>query len=260
MRYLFDQHEKVQRFLGNRDGLHRDENMTDIRKTRWIAPTVNPVGSSFGSEAIPDLFYLDGVWVFLWDPQLQYPRYMPQKTCCPKCKSKNTKCDGGWGFRPYHWWDKIVYIYHRHEKCEDCGARYPTIRSDYLAQLPTIVAEQFPFVHPTERGPGLYWPMLSLLIELIPNGILFGKFAKAMNAIKRSNFAQSHIAYLDTAFHWLNVQGSATAIDSSVPVVFSPFNDQSGYCGIELTPSLLRLCLRARMNSVSSYMQVSSHL
>ena len=41
MRYLFDQHEKVQLFLGNRDGLHRDENMTDIRKTRWIAPTVN---------------------------------------------------------------------------------------------------------------------------------------------------------------------------------------------------------------------------
>ena len=39
-RYLDEQHDRVQRFLGNREGLRRPENMTGISRTRWIATSV----------------------------------------------------------------------------------------------------------------------------------------------------------------------------------------------------------------------------
>ena len=39
-RYLGEQHDRVQRFLGNRGGLRRPENMTGLSRTRWIATSV----------------------------------------------------------------------------------------------------------------------------------------------------------------------------------------------------------------------------
>mmetsp|Transcript_2564 Transcript_2564/g.5670 ORF Transcript_2564/g.5670 Transcript_2564/m.5670 type:complete len:529 (+) Transcript_2564:131-1717(+) len=238
-RYLDGIHTRVQRHLnrGSNSELQGHHNSINISDTFWIAPKGNPVGDSFGTTAKPDSFYTARVFVFLWDPMLQFPNHVPSKVTCPKCGSTNTKCDGGWNFRPFHWFDRIIYIYHRFVACNGCGARCPTVRADFISKLPTLVAEQFPFTLPSERGPGLYDPMISMMKLFFTEGIMWGKFAKVINSLQSSNFARNHVSYLDSLDHWLTVQPSLF-VESRVPLPFSPQTSQEGYCGIKLRPSL----------------------
>ena len=188
-RYLNGIHTRVQRDLirGSNSELQGHHNSINIKDTFWVAPKGNPVGDSFGTTAKPDSFYTARVFVFLWDPMLQFPNHVPSKVTCPKCGSTNTKCDGGWNFRPFHWFDRIIYIYHRYVAFNGCGARCPTVRADFISKLPTLVAEQFPFTLPSERGPGLYDPMISMMKLLFTDGIMWGKFAKVINSLQVSS-------------------------------------------------------------------------
>ncbi|KAL7453817.1 hypothetical protein ACHAWC_005458 [Mediolabrus comicus] len=256
--YLDSIHQKVQQPLRGTT-LSTPFNSIDIKKTSWISPPMNPVGMGFAGTADPSEFYVSNAFVFLWDPLLQYPEHMPSKVICPICKTYDTKCDGNWNFRPYHWWDKTVYVYHRHHLCNSasCGAKWPTIRPDFLATIPTLVAEQFPFISPTERGPGIYAPMLSMMKELFPSGVMIGKFASVINVLLRANFAQMHVTYLDALYHWLYNQPSAL-VDCRIPATFSPFQDEHGYCGFELKEGLLKNALRCNMMAREPYMQASA--
>ncbi|EJK62578.1 hypothetical protein THAOC_16798 [Thalassiosira oceanica] len=260
-RYLDGIHTRVQRHLnrGSNSELQGHHNSINISDTFWIAPKGNPVGDSFGTTAKPDSFYTARVFVFLWDPMLQFPNHVPSKVTCPKCGSTNTKCDGGWNFRPFHWFDRIIYIYHRFVACNGCGARCPTVRADFISKLPTLVAEQFPFTLPSERGPGLYDPMISMMKLFFTEGIMWGKFAKVINSLQSSNFARNHVSYLDSLDHWLTVQPSLF-VESRVPLPFSPQTSQEGYCGIKLRPSLLKSAFRARMVAEERYIQASFQL
>jgi len=202
-RYLDGIHTKVQRNLESPPELVGNHNSINIRDTLWVAPKGNPVADSFGATAKPDSFYTAGVFVFMWDPMLQFPNHMPSKVTCPKCGQKNTKCDGGWNFRPFHWFDRIVYVYHRYIACNGCGARCPTVRADFISGLPTLVAEQFPFTLPSERGPGLYDPMISMMKLLFTDGVMWGKFAKVINSLQVSSrqfylppYAPTSLTYL----------------------------------------------------------------
>eukprot|EP00986_Skeletonema_menzelii_P020844 scaffold32465_cov531-Skeletonema_menzelii.AAC.2 len=257
--YLDSIHQKVQHPLRAGTTLSTPTNSIDIKKTSWISPPMNPVGKGFFGTADPSEFYVSNAFVFLWDPLLQYPQHMPSKVICPICKTADTKCDGNWKFRPYHWWDKTVYVYHRRYLCTSasCGAKWPTIRPDFLATIPTLVAEQFPFISPTERGPGIYAPMLTMMKELFPSGVMIGKFADVINVLLRVNFAQTHVSYLDALHHWLYNQPSAL-VDCRIPGTFSPFHDKDGYCGFELKEGLLKESLRSNMTAREAYMQASA--
>ncbi|EJK44139.1 hypothetical protein THAOC_37347 [Thalassiosira oceanica] len=196
-RYLDGIHTRVQRHLnrGSNSELQGHHNSINISDTFWVAPKGNPVRDSFGTTAKPDSFYTARVFVFLWDPMLQFPNHMPSKVTCPKCGQTSTKCDGGWNFRPFHWFDRIIYIYHRFVACNGCGARCPTVRADFISKLPTLVAEQFPFTLPSERGPGLYDPMISMMKLFFTEGIMWGKFAK-VTFLPGYGGCASHLAHL----------------------------------------------------------------
>lgn len=255
--YLTGIRQKVQQWLSGTT-LSTPLNSINITNTSWIAPPMNPARKLFVGTADPSDFYVSDAFVFLWDPLLQYPGHMPSKVVCPICFSTDTKCDGHWTFRPYHWWDKRVYVYHRSCSCNSvsCKATWPTIRPDFLATLPTMVADQFPFISPTERGPGVYGPMLTMMKELFPSSVMIGKFAKVINVLLHVNFAQTHVSYLDAIHHWHN-QPSAV-VDCRVPAPFSPFADMGGYGGFELKDSLLKVLLRAYMKGREGYMQASA--
>jgi len=178
----------------------------DWSKSAWIPPPFNPMSKSFGSNAKPDRYYLGNTWVYVFDPMKQYRHLMPQKQTCIKCKSTNTKYNGNWDSRPCHMWDNIIHIVHRTVVCNDCNRTFPTLDAAALATLPTPIAEQFPFMMPNERGPGLYAPMLLMMVSLMPHSILYGTFANVINNLQRVKFAQTHILYLDMVDYWINVQ------------------------------------------------------
>lgn len=229
----------------------------NVAKTTWIPPPTHPVMQSLGANANPNEFYLGDIWAFVWAPMVQYAGKMPQKYECPDCNSRNTRINN-WFWRPYHWWDRTVYVLHQQIRCYETGCRacYPTIHRKVLATLPTHVAERLPFVCPTDRGPGYYGPMLLMMVALMQHSVQSGTFARTINMLKHVNFASMHVSYLDEVDHWKNVQRPATAVSSSCcPVPFSPFADQAGFCGIRVTEALLLSALEIFMGSFESYMQ-----
>ena len=140
-----------------------------------------------------------------------------------------------------------MYVLYRRIQCNDCSSCFRTVDPKCLSTLPTRVAEQFPFVAPNQQGPGLYAPMISMLVAFMPNSILYGSFTKAINILQRINFAQTHLAYLDEAQYWKHQPPAYVSCGVVEP--FSPFDDQSGYCGVELKESLVRGCMKVFMNS-----------
>ena len=220
----------------------------------WIPPPNNPLSAGLGQSAEPSKFYLSDTWVYIYEPMMQYQRLMPQKYECIHCKSKRTKFHS-WDWKPYHWWDKIVYVLHHWVQCNDCASCFRTVDPKCISTLPTRVAAQFPFVSPNQYGPGIYAPMITMLVALMPNSILFGSFTKVINTLLHVNFAQTHLAYLKEAAHWKNIE-PPVIVSCGVVTPFSPFADQSGYCGVDLKENLVRGGLRVFMDTHENYMQM----
>ena len=86
-------------------------------------------------------------------------------------------------------WENMVHVIHHRFFCKDCKSSFPTVDPDAAATLPTPVAEKFPFMLPNERGPGLYKPMLLMMVALMPSSILCGTFAKVINKLQQIKFA-----------------------------------------------------------------------
>ena len=221
----------------------------------WVPPTFNPISKGLGADATPDQYYRGDTWAFVWHPMVQFQRLMPAKFPCIKCSSTNTRIND-WKWRPMHWWDKIVYVLHQRVSCNDCRAEFATIDAPALSTLPTRVAEQFPFMSPSPYSPGLYTPMVLLFVALLPHSILFGTFASVINVLLHYKYSKTHLSYLDEVDHWKNIQ-KPPVVNCSVPKVFSPFTDQTGYCGIKLLKSILKGCLRVFMKAHEPYMQAS---
>ncbi len=75
--------------------------------------------------------------------------------------------------------------------------------SNAMASLPTPVAEQFPFMLPTDYGPGLYAPMVLMLVLLMPNSIIYGIFVKVIDKLQRAKYAAANVSYLNAIFGWI---------------------------------------------------------
>jgi len=223
----------------------------------WIPPPINALSAGLGDNAKPNKFYVGNTWVYVWDPIKQYASKMPSKYVCFKCKSSDTKyLRSSW--KPFHWWDRTVYVLHKWVQCTNtnCGCCFRTIDSRCLSTLPTEVAEQFPFVSPTQYGPGLYAPMILMLVALMPSSILYGTFAKVINILLRVNYAKTHLSYLEEVQHW-KTDAKPVIVSNPIPTPFSSFDDQSGYGGVTLKPSLLSRALRLFMGTFEKYMQAS---
>lgn len=143
-----------------------DEVLEDVRKdddpfgigngVAWIPPPLNPISKSLGPVAKPNNFYVGNTWVFVWHPMKQFAKWMPKRFTCIGCQSCDHTTVNKWGFRPFHWWDLTVYVLHQWIQCTSCRAVFPTIGPKSLATIPPELAEQFPFMLPNLRGPGMY--------------------------------------------------------------------------------------------------------
>ena len=236
-----------------------DPSLKLMEGAAWIPPPLNPISQNLGPDATPNKSYLANVWVFIFHPMKQYQHLMPAKFVCIFCKSNNTTTDR-WAWKPFHWWDNIVYVLHQRVECLECAKpstkTFATVHPKALATLPTMVAEQFPFMTPHIHGPGYYAPMMLMLVAMMPSSILFGTYAKVINILQRFKFAQTHASYLDAVDHWKNVQPPAI-VNCTVPKPFSSFEDQTGYCGIKFLPSLLVDGLRMFMDVHEKYIQAA---
>ena len=82
----------------------------------------------------------------------------------------------------------FVYCLHQHVLYNKCGATFATIDPESLATLPTEVFEQFPFMSPSKSGPGIYTPMVLMLVSLLPHSVMLGTFANSINTLQRTNY------------------------------------------------------------------------
>ncbi len=101
---------------------------------------------------------------------------MPDKHDCIHCKSNDTHYNM-WCWKPYHWWDKVVYCHHQRVLCNKCGATFATVDPESLATLP--------FMSPSKSGPGIYTPMVLMLVSLLPHSVMLGTFANSINTLQR---------------------------------------------------------------------------
>lgn len=155
----------------------------------WIPPKLNAISRSFGSEAEPNKFYLGNVWIFIWLPLVQFARLMPRKIQCIHCKCDSTT-PKTYKYRPFHWWDSIVWVLHQRIHCIGCGRSFTTIDPEFLSSIPTAVAEEFPVVS-FQYGPGMHASMLYLSLLLVPKQILFGTFTSTFNMLQKMKHAQT---------------------------------------------------------------------
>jgi hypothetical protein len=126
--------------------------------------------------------------VYVFVPSIQFRCLMPDKHDCIHCKSNDTRYNM-WCWKPYHWWDKVVYCLHQHVLCNKYGATFATVdHPESLATLPTEVFEQFPFMPPSKSGPGIYTPMVLMLVSLLPHSVMLGTFANSINTLQRINY------------------------------------------------------------------------
>ena len=239
--------------------VRKDDDPLGIGKGRaWIPPDINPMSKSLGPEANPNQFYVGNTWVFVWHPMKQFKHYMPNKFQCIRCKSCDNTTINRWGIRPFHWWDKTVHVLYQWVRCSTCRVCFPTVGPKCLATLPTPITEQFPFMLPNLRGPGIYSQMITLLTLLMPHSILFGTFSRVFNSLRCINFAQSHASYLSSVLHWL--KNPPAIVSSKIPTPFSPRLDQMGYCGLNINVPFVKSCLRLFMQVSGPYMQAAFQL
>ncbi len=110
-----------------------------------------------------------------------------------------------------------------------------------MATLPTPVAEHFLFMLPTDKGPGLYAPMVLMLGSLMSDSILHGTFAKVINKFLQAKYPETHVSYLDAIVGWM--EQPPVEVTYSVLMPFSPFYKQSGNYEVKLKLSLVKEAL-----------------
>ena len=77
-----------------------------------------------------------------------------------------------------------------------CGKTFAEFHPDFMAQLPNILVEQFPFLV-TPSGLGIHRSMMLQFLHLCTKGILFGTFCNGINEMKKYKYWTSNMCYLD---------------------------------------------------------------
>ena len=71
------------------------------------------------------------------------------------------------------YFEKIVWVLHHRILCQQCKRTCASIDPRFLANIPTRVAERFPFI-PTVSGPGIHVSMIHQVKSLLKKGVMYG--------------------------------------------------------------------------------------
>ena len=93
--------------------------------------------------------------------------------------------------------DHKVWVYHQRLICNCCKKSFTTINPKFMSQLPTRVAERFPFFT-SSRGAGIHEALVLQFISLVGTGVIFGSYVKSINELQQIKYAQDQINYYDS--------------------------------------------------------------
>lgn len=228
----------------------------------WIPPPADPVVSS--SPHSPDAWYLSDVWCFFWDPFLQHKMHM--KSCfCHGCSKVGSLESKGYYWRPFFYFDKIVWVLHRRLRCLKnsthcgCAKTFAACDPEFMSlNMPKRIAATFPFLVP-QRGPGMHELMLFMFIELVVNRVQFGTFTNIFNSIYKLKYDQCRVSYYRT-FKDKHQRASASGLMLPVPLPFGRFGNMGEYNGLRLTPGLVKRLFLRFMETHHEYFQASFQL
>jgi len=223
-----------------------------MRGKRWFGPESDPL--STGKDTDPEAWYTENLWKFVWMPFDQYSKH---------CNLKDMECFhcGGsveshrYDWRPMFYHERIVWVYHRRCRCQKCNKTFAEIDPRFLAQLPTRVAERFPFVT-TASGPGLHESMVFSFANLFTKRIMFGPYADMTNELHSVGYDKTRCGYYDACYDYQQ-HGLHVDEDSYIAKPFAEFISPGYYGGIRLTRALLKVVFAGFMKIHEPYMQVS---
>jgi hypothetical protein len=151
----------------------------------WYPPEKDPV--LIGNRAPID-WYEANTWIYCFSPLKQYSQLVKpvSEYNCIHCGKAGNLRSNGWHYRPMHHFHFTVWLLHRRLRCEHargkngCGRTFTEYDQDFLSQVPTPVAECFPFV--TVRGGlGIHEALLYQFMYLVMKGVLFGSWCQSIN-------------------------------------------------------------------------------
>lgn len=133
----------------------------------------------------PSAAYLRHIRIFCWMPLRKKLLVKPISQCrCVHCGKVGFMESAGWDWKPFFYFDKIVWVVHIRDRCREqrggCGKTCAQIDPRFLSGLPTTVAREFPFVSAGNRRIGMAEPMLYTFIEMIGRGLQFGAMIHQM--------------------------------------------------------------------------------
>mmetsp|Transcript_10138 Transcript_10138/g.21493 ORF Transcript_10138/g.21493 Transcript_10138/m.21493 type:complete len:266 (+) Transcript_10138:627-1424(+) len=205
-------------------------------KQMWIPPGDNPLASS--AVHGPDMYYRNIHWQFIWKPFQQFGKYVELKqiACIHGCGAGNLETKG-LRWRPQIKYSDIVWVLHDRIQCKCCGKYTSTIDPCFLALLPTVVAEQLPFIT-TAAGPGIDRSMLYMLNSLKTKQIMEGSFAGVINELLRIAYDFNRVSYYDRIALTAE-QDSIGHFAQPVKPPYSAFNYPGDHNGIKVTAAML---------------------
>ena len=138
------------------------------------------------------------------------------------------------------YFDHICWVLHHRVVCKSCKKTCASIDPRHLANLPTRVAERFPFMT-TASGPGIHISMIHQFTSLMTKGVIFGSYVKMINELQKIRYDREQISYYDSVYSSL-VRAEEEELILEAPVVkaFSPFDSPGEFGGIKLTRNLLK--------------------
>jgi hypothetical protein len=253
---------KMYKYLeGIKDSILVETNSSAQEKGKvWYPPDFSAVSKE---NVDPFNWCSETAWVYHFNPFVQNEKSIskPLKDhSCIFCGKAGTLQSNGWFWRPQHYFDTTIWLLHRRARCRadrgigGCGRTFAEFHPDFMAQLPNVVVERFPFFT-SVSGIGLHQTMMQQFLHLCIKGILFGTYCASINEIKNVRYWKDHLSYLDVLSD--KAQGRAALVaaadvnDWFVPQPFYPFKSPGEYNGILLKPRLLRnLFLRVRCHWV----------
>jgi len=225
-----------------------------IHGCHWAPPVMDPLSDA--KLNMEKWYFSSEVWVYCWLPFRQYSSRLNRGTCpCIYCaKQSCVQSKGEMRYRPFFYFDKIVWVLHGRLFCADCKKSFTEIDPRFLSNLPTNITERFPFIS-SRKGPGIHTGMMVQFLALCTDGILFAKYCDSINQMQRLRYDMSRIGYLDEMSDLMNHGlGSTMRIR---PEIYPVFNSPGHYNGIILTPRLMKRFFLLFMRTRSSYHQTS---
>ena len=221
----------------------------------WLAPESDPLTSACVGE--PGPWYTNKIWRYVWRPFDQYRHLVDLKeTKCFCCKKSGFLMSKGYRWRPMFNTQSIDWVLHQRMTCNDCGKSFSTIDHRFLAQLPTRVAERFPYIVPNSKGPGIHQGLIYMFANLATKQVMIGTFVNMINELYRTQYDRDRISYYDAAYERVKKTSENPYFQSfKFTEPFSTYDTPGEYGGLRLSRHLMKNAFLFFMRSHEEYMQ-----